>query len=258
MTTVKSFFNTLDNHAVALTRSRRQGATGTPRLATSIRAKPSRWRPSWSREKSSSATAAARWACVAGSPRSTRIHRRDRLGAPMRQGPDKDVLIGPEFKPFYKCAKGQGSRRQHLAAGHLEDRRRHDVGLDSPTIRRSTPSSTAPAIRAHGTLTNGQATTCGRPRCSPAIPTAAPPNGPTVLNPHDLWDYDEINENVLLDLPIDGKTERFSCITGATATCMSSTGRPERFFRPIRYDDDEQLTKGIDLKTGRPIENPKI
>ena len=24
------------------------------------------------------------------------------------------------------------------------------------------------------------------------------------LDPHDLWDYDEINESVLIDLPING------------------------------------------------------
>ena len=45
-------------------------------------------------------------------------------------GPDKDVLIGADFHPFYPSDKGQGPRRQHLAAGGMEDRRRHGVGLD--------------------------------------------------------------------------------------------------------------------------------
>ena len=51
-------------------------------------------------------------------------------------GPDKDVLIGPRFKPFYEQDQGQGPRRVHLAARRVEDRRRHRLGMD----RRTTPS----------------------------------------------------------------------------------------------------------------------
>ena len=56
--------------------------------------------------------------------------RQDRLDAPTAPGPDKDVLIGPDFKPFYAQDQRQGPRRQDLAAGRVEDRRRHRVGLD--------------------------------------------------------------------------------------------------------------------------------
>ena len=52
-------------------------------------------------------------------------------------GPDKDVLIGPNFKPFYAGSSRQGSRHDVVAAGSMEDRRRHDVGMDLAT----TPSS---------------------------------------------------------------------------------------------------------------------
>ena len=53
-------------------------------------------------------------------------------------GPDKDVLIGPDFHPPYADRPGQGPRRQHLAAGQLEDRRRHRLGLDQLRSRNST------------------------------------------------------------------------------------------------------------------------
>ena len=45
-------------------------------------------------------------------------------------GPDKDVLIGPRFHPFYTDAQGQGSGRHHLAAWPLAGRRRAGLGLD--------------------------------------------------------------------------------------------------------------------------------
>jgi glucose dehydrogenase len=45
-------------------------------------------------------------------------------------GPDKDVLIGQDFKPYYDWTKGTGSRRQDVAAGGVESRRRDLLGLD--------------------------------------------------------------------------------------------------------------------------------
>ena len=45
-------------------------------------------------------------------------------------GPDKDVLIGPRFKPFYAQDQGKDLGVTTLAARRVEDRRRHGVGLD--------------------------------------------------------------------------------------------------------------------------------
>ena len=53
-------------------------------------------------------------------------------------GPDQDVLIGADFKPFYERRPGQRPRRHDLAAGRLEDGRRHACGAGSPTIPNST------------------------------------------------------------------------------------------------------------------------
>ena len=53
-------------------------------------------------------------------------------------GPDKDVLIGPNFKPFYAVGSRQGSGRQDLAGRAVEDRRRHRLELDLLRSRIST------------------------------------------------------------------------------------------------------------------------
>ncbi|MFL5518395.1 MAG: PQQ-binding-like beta-propeller repeat protein, partial [Gemmatimonadales bacterium] len=74
--------------------------------------------------------------------------------------------------------------------------------------------------------------------------------------PHDLFDYDGINEQVLLDLPIQGRTRQVLV-------------RPERngYLYVLDRRTGEVLsadpygyittTKGVDLHTGRPIENPE-
>ena len=45
-------------------------------------------------------------------------------------GPDKDVLIGPNFHPFYAADRGAGSRSEDLARRGMEDRRRFGLELD--------------------------------------------------------------------------------------------------------------------------------
>jgi glucose dehydrogenase len=75
-------------------------------------------------------------------------------------------------------------------------------------------------------------------------------------SPHDLYDYDGINELILLDLPIKGQMRKVLV-------------RPERdgYIYVLDRTTGEVLsadpygyittTKGIDLKTGRPIEVPE-
>ena len=77
--------------------------------------------------------------------------------------------------------------------------------------------------------------------------------GSTRSSPHDLFDYDGINESVLLDL-----ADRRPAAQGAgppraqRLRLRASTGRPARCSRPTR--SAHQLDgKGVDLKTGRLI-----
>ena len=74
------------------------------------------------------------------------------------------------------------------------------------------------------------------------------------MTPHDAWDYDGINESVLVDLTIDGKR----CPRSSTSTAMASptrwiagTGR-SLVAEPFVHVN---WAKGIDKKTGRPIED---
>ena len=57
-------------------------------------------------------------------------HRQGRLDAPISTGPDTDVLIGPDFKPFYAMDQGKDLGVTTWPPDALEDRRRHRLGLD--------------------------------------------------------------------------------------------------------------------------------
>src|SRR4026209_2464636 len=74
--------------------------------------------------------------------------------------------------------------------------------------------------------------------------------------PHDAWDYDGINENVLVDLNIRGQMRKalvnFDC-NGFSYTLDRATGELLKAdpFVTVNW------AKSIDLKTGKPVEDPE-
>jgi PQQ-dependent dehydrogenase (methanol/ethanol family) len=171
-------------------------------------------------------------------------------------GPDRDVLIGPRFKPFYKSDQGQ------------------DLGVHSwPGEAWKQGGATAwgwisydPASNLiyYGTSNPGVWNSEQRPgdnKWSTGLFARDADTGQAVwfyqFSPHDLWDYDGINEQVLVDLPLNG-------------TMRKVLLRPERngYLYVIDRTNGEVLsadpyvhitsTKGIDLETGRPIENESL
>ncbi|HXG22029.1 MAG TPA: methanol/ethanol family PQQ-dependent dehydrogenase [Methylomirabilota bacterium] len=75
------------------------------------------------------------------------------------------------------------------------------------------------------------------------------------MTPHDAWDYDGINESVLVDLTIDGKPQKVLVHfdrNGFAYTIDRTTGKV-LVAKPFGYVN---WAKGIDLQTGLPIENP--
>ena len=74
--------------------------------------------------------------------------------------------------------------------------------------------------------------------------------------PHDAWDYDGINENVLVDLTSTGRCARCWSTSIATASRTCWIARPANCCRPNPFVV-VNWAKGVDLKTGKPIENPE-
>jgi alcohol dehydrogenase (cytochrome c) len=77
------------------------------------------------------------------------------------------------------------------------------------------------------------------------------------LNPHDLWDYDEINESILLDLPINGQNRKVLVHIARNGHIYVIDRTTGEILAADAYDTIT-ATKGIDLNTGRPIENEEL
>ena len=122
-------------------------------------------------------------------------------------GPDKDVLIGDRFKPYYGGDKGQ------------------DLGVKSwPPDAWRVGGGTAWGFLAYdpasnliyyGTANPGPWNAEVRPgtnKWTSGVFARDADTGQAVwfyqMSPHDLYDWDGINEDILLDLPVQGSTRK--------------------------------------------------
>jgi PQQ-dependent dehydrogenase (methanol/ethanol family) len=169
-------------------------------------------------------------------------------------GPDADILIGERFRPFYDAdrAKDLGvstwpSDHWKIGGGSVWGWLSYDPELDLVYHGTGNPGPWNPDVRP------------GDNKWSTAVFARDPDDGQAVWayqwSPHDLYDYDGINENVLLDLPLNGQLRKVLV-------------RPERngYLYVLDRQTGEVLSadpyvhittsKGVDLKTGRLIEEP--
>jgi PQQ-dependent dehydrogenase (methanol/ethanol family) len=170
-------------------------------------------------------------------------------------GPDRDVLIGPDFTPFYDVDKGP------------------ELGVRSwPSEAWKTGGGTVWAwisfdpetnLIFYGTANPGPWNPDQRPgdnKWTSGIFARDADTGQArwfyQWSPHDLYDYDGVNENLLLTLPVNGQPRRVIV-------------RPERngYIYVLDRGTGEVLSAtpfvhitsstGVDLKTGRLQYNPE-
>jgi lanthanide-dependent methanol dehydrogenase len=163
-------------------------------------------------------------------------------------GPDKDVLIGPRFHPFYAQDKGQDLGVKSwppdawkIGGGGMWGWMSYDPDLN---------------LLYTGTANPGPWNSDERPgdnKWTAGIFARDIDTGEAVwfyqFSPHDLYDYDGINENLLLDLPINGQTRKvlvhpdrngyMYVMDRATGEVLSA--------KPFGFVNS---TRGVDLKTG--------
>jgi PQQ-dependent dehydrogenase (methanol/ethanol family) len=178
-----------------------------------------------------------------------------RLWRAYSTGPDKDVLIGRSFKPFYAMDRGRDlgvsswpSEAWKLGGGNVWGWISYDAELDLIYYGTGNPGPWNPEQRP------------GDNKWTAGIFARRPDSGEAVWfyqwSPHDLHDYDGVNENVLLDLVIDGKKRK-------------TLVRPERngYVYVMDRASGEVLSAtpfahittslGVDLQTGRLKYNPQ-
>jgi lanthanide-dependent methanol dehydrogenase len=165
-------------------------------------------------------------------------------------GPDKDVKVGAKFKPFYAHDSGANLGVSTWPA----DTWKTGGGAVWGWI------SYDPALNLiyHGTSNPGpwnESQRSGDNKWTAAILARDGDTGELAwafqVTPHDMWDYDAVNENILVDLPIKGQTRKALVHfdrNGFAYTIDRATGQVilAEPFVPMNW------STGIDLATGRP------
>lgn len=171
-------------------------------------------------------------------------------------GPDKDVLLGPNFKPFYKDAQGKDlgvktwpPGRWQIGGGPVWGWLSYDPKLNLVYYGTGNPgpwnSNQRPGDNLWTTTIFARDADTGEAKWA------------DVLNPHDLFDYDEVNENVLVDLPINGKTRPVLIHPGRNGFMYVIDRETGQIYSADAYDHVTSI-KSVDLKTGRPVKNEAL
>jgi lanthanide-dependent methanol dehydrogenase len=169
-------------------------------------------------------------------------------------GPDKDALIGADFKPFYPKDQGKDlgvsswtPDQWHMGGGTIWGWISYDPELNLIFYGTGNPGVWNDDMRP------------GDNKWSITIWARNPETGAAKwayqIEPHDGWDYDEIMENILVDMPWQGKTRKLLLHPGRTGFMFvmdRETGEvlSAENFVPVTW------AKGYDLKTGLPMEDP--
>jgi PQQ-dependent dehydrogenase (methanol/ethanol family) len=169
-------------------------------------------------------------------------------------GPDKDVLIGAGFRPFYESDRGQDlgvktwpPEAWKIGGGTVWGFISYDPELDLLYYGTANPGPWNPEQRP------------GDNKWSTGIFARDISSGEAVwhyqASPHDLYDHDGVNESVLVDLPVNGETRKVLLHpdrNGYLYVVDRTTGEV------ISADPYAAITtsNGVDLKNGALKYNP--
>jgi lanthanide-dependent methanol dehydrogenase len=167
-------------------------------------------------------------------------------------GPDSEVLIGPNFKPFYADHNGKDLGLHSWPPGAWK------VGGGSVWGWISYDPETDLLI--YGTSNAGPWNPDQRPgdnKWTSSLLARRPDTGEVIwayqIGPHDHFDYDAVNENVLVDVTIQGRPRKVLLHPDRNGRVYVMDRRTGEVLSAETFVF-ANTTKGVDLKTGRPIE----
>jgi PQQ-dependent dehydrogenase (methanol/ethanol family) len=170
-------------------------------------------------------------------------------------GPDTDVLIGAGFKPFYSAEQGKDlgvsswpAQAWKIGGGGMWGWITYDAELGALY---------------HGTANPGPWNQEQRPgdnKWTAGIFARDPATGAAhwfyQYSPHDEHDYDGINEQILLDMPFGGAMRKVLVHLDRDGYVYVMDRMTGQVLSADPFGPTNS-TKGVDLKTGRPIVNPE-
>jgi PQQ-dependent dehydrogenase (methanol/ethanol family) len=165
-------------------------------------------------------------------------------------GPDADIKVGRRFRNFYSTDTSPNQGATSWPGTTWQQ--------GGATVWGWISYDPALNLIYHGTSNPGPWNGAQRPgdnKWSAAIVARDADTGEMVWafqpTPHDVWDYDAVNENILVDLPIGGTTRKALVHfdrNGFAYTMDRGTGEVilAKAYVPMNW------STGVDLKTGRP------
>ncbi len=166
-------------------------------------------------------------------------------------GSDADVRIGPDFKAYY--AKDQGKDlgltswtpgQWKRGGGTIWGWLSYDPQLNLVYYGTGNPGVWNPDMRP------------GSNHWSITVFARNPETGMAKwadqLVPHDSWDYDEIMENILVDMPWNGQERKLLLHPGRTGFMYVMDRETGEILSADKYVPSTNWANGYDLKTGLP------
>jgi alcohol dehydrogenase (cytochrome c) len=171
-------------------------------------------------------------------------------------GTDEQVKLGDRYKPFYPQLKGKDlglttwpkGMAQH-GAGAVWGFFSYDPDTNLIFYGTSNPGPRVPVMRPGDNL------------FSSAVFARDADTGQAVwayqFTPHDQWDYDGVNEMMLLDLPIGGTMRKTIVHFDRNTYAYVLDRRTGQVLKadPFAF---QNWSTGFDYKSGRPIVDPKM
>ena len=164
-------------------------------------------------------------------------------------GPDADVLIGPQFAPFYASERGRDLGKStwpvdqwKIGGGNVWGFVSYDPDLDLLYYGTANPGPWNPDARP------------GDNKWTAGIFARHPADGAAVWfyqwNPHDVFDHDGVNENVLFDMTVDGQSRKVLAHADRNGYLyiLDRTNGEVLSAKPFGVISS---STGVDLKTGR-------
>jgi lanthanide-dependent methanol dehydrogenase len=165
-------------------------------------------------------------------------------------GSDKDVLIGSDFKPFYAFMRGTDlgvkswpANQWKLGGGTVWGWITYDPETNLIFYGTGNPGAWNPDLRPGDNL------------WSMTIFARDPDTGAAKwayqMTPHDMWDYDGVNESIVADIDIDGKPRKvlLHAERNGFAYVIDRTNGQVINAQPFVFTN---WATGIDLQSGRP------
>lgn len=167
-------------------------------------------------------------------------------------GSDQDVRIGPDFKPFYAKDQGKdlgiktwGPDQWKIGGGTIWGWISYDPELNLIYYGTGNPGPWNPDMRP------------GDNKWTCAIIARDADTGMAKWawqgSPHDQWDYDEIMENILVDMPWHGQIRKLLIHPGRNGFVFVLDRTDGELLSASQFEPTNWAT-GYDLKTGHALE----